>query len=86
MDLRMKIVYGIMINNAIDGRIYTKRKLAIEKCKRVYEVNPFIHNYIQEIYAEEQNSYASFDAWFKDFVINGNEVLEICNFEVIEGD
>ena len=82
----MKFVYGIMINNAIDGRVYTKRKFAIEKCKQVYEVNPFIHNYMQKICAEEKESYADFDAWFKDFVTNCNDVLEICTFEIIEGE
>ena len=82
----MKLVYGIMINGAIDGRLYTKRKFAIEKCKQVYEVNPFIHSYMQETYAEEQNDYTDFDAWFKDFVIYGNDVLEVCTFEIIEGE
>ena len=77
----MKFIYGIMINNAIDGRVDTKRKFAIEKCKQVY-----IHNCMQKIYAEEKESYADFDAWFKDSVINDNDVLEICNFEIVEGE
>lgn len=81
----MKFVYGIMIDGTIDGRVYTKCKTAIEKCKQVYETNSFIHNYMQKFYTEEQKNYADFDAWFKDFVTNCNDVLEIYTFEIIEG-
>ena len=82
----MKFVYGIMIDGVIDGRVYPKYKTAIEKCKLVYETNSFIHSYIQKFYAKEQKNYTDFDAWFKDFVTNCNDVLEICTFEIIEGE
>ena len=86
MKLKMKFVYGVMINGAIDGKVYTKRKFAIERCIQIYEGNTFIHNCMQEIYTDEQDDYMSFDAWFNTFVTNCNDVLEICTLEIIEGE
>lgn len=77
-------IYGVIIDGVVHGRLYPSRKSAIDRCRQFYELNTSIHQYTNEAYNAEKDAYQDFNAWFDDFVTNGNDMLEVCIFELIE--